>query len=187
VWFEPGPFCAWVQHANHSATEPPYHTNVQNFKRYDNLKSTACQSDSELCQDASMQDGRTTRQHNYIKVTAKIVSWKVHGNLVWKWHYTNFVYLSAFNCTFSVSALTLLAGRQERHRACKTEWWGAGVVICLKRGADLHMAQLMQLPLIVSCFSIIQIGFPFLVPAHPGSSGKRAVERVCVCVCETVI
>jgi len=40
------------------------------------------------------------------------------------------------------------------------------VVICLKRGADLHMAQLMPLPLTVSCFSEIQIGFTFLVPAH---------------------
>ena len=62
----------------------------------------------------------------------------------------------------------------------KTEWWGAGVVICLERGADLHMAQLMSLPLTVSCFSKIQIGFTFLVPAHPGSPGKRAVKRVCV-------
>jgi len=56
------------------------------------------------------------------------------------------------------------------------------VVICLDRGADLHMAQLMPLPLTVSCFSKIQIGFTFLVPAHPGSPGKRAVKRVCVCV-----
>jgi len=38
--------------------------------------------------------------------------------------------------------------RQEGHPACKkTEWWGTGVVICLERGADLHMAQLMPLPL----------------------------------------
>ena len=59
---------------------------------------------------------------------------------------------------------------------------GAGVVICLERGADLHMAQLMPLPLTVSCFSKIQIGFTFLVPAHLGSSGQRAVKRVCVCV-----
>jgi len=44
----------------------------------------------------------------------------------------------------------------------KTEWWGAGVVICLERGADLHKAQLMTLPLTVSCFSKIQIGFTFL-------------------------
>ena len=58
------------------------------------------------------------------------------------------------------------------------------MVICLARGADLHMAQLMPLPLTVSCFSKIQIGFTFLVPAHPGSPGKRAVKRVCVCVCE---
>ena len=54
------------------------------------------------------------------------------------------------------------------------------MAICLERGADLHMAQLMPLPLTVSCFSKTQIGFTFLVPAHPGSHGKRAV-RVCVC------
>jgi len=49
------------------------------------------------------------------------------------------------------SALTLLVGRQEGHPACKkTEWWGAGMVICLELGADLHMAQLMPLPLTVS-------------------------------------
>ena len=47
----------------------------------------------------------------------------------------------------------------------------------------LHMAQLLPLPLTVSCFSKIQIGFTFLVPAHPGSLGKRAVKQVCVCVC----
>ena len=57
------------------------------------------------------------------------------------------------------------------------------MVICLERDADLHMAQLMPLPLTVSCFGKIQVGFTFLVPAHPGSPGKRAVKRVCVCVC----
>jgi len=61
--------------------------------------------------------------------------------------------------------LTLLVGRQEGHPACKkTEWWGAGMVISLERGADLHMAQLMPVPLTVSCFSKIQIGFTFLLP-----------------------
>jgi len=54
------------------------------------------------------------------------------------------------------------------------------MVICLELGADLHMAQLMPLPLTVSCFNKIQIGFTFLVPADPGSPGKRAVKRVCV-------
>ena len=45
------------------------------------------------------------------------------------------------------SALTLLVGQEERHPACKKiEWWGAGMVVCLGRGADLHMAQLMPLP-----------------------------------------
>ena len=60
--------------------------------------------------------------------------------------------------------------------------WGAGVVVCLEQGASLHMAQLMPLLLTVSCFSKIQIGFTFLVPAHLGSPGKRAVKRVCVCI-----
>ena len=81
------------------------------------------------------------------------------------------------------SALTLLVGRQKGHPACKSlEWWGAGMVICLERDADLHMAQLMPLPLTVSCFSKIQIDFTFLVPAHLGSPGKTAVKPgVCVC------
>ena len=58
------------------------------------------------------------------------------------------------------------------------------MVVCLERGANLYMAQLMPLPLTVSCFSKIQTGFTFLVPAHLGSPGKRAVKRVCVCVVE---
>ena len=60
--------------------------------------------------------------------------------------------------------------------------WGAGMVICLEQVADLHMSQLMLLPLTVSCFSKIQIGFTILVPADPGSPGKRAVKWMCVCV-----
>jgi len=56
------------------------------------------------------------------------------------------------------------------------------MVICLERGADLHMAQLMPLPLTVSCFSKIQIGFTFLVLAFPGVPGLRAVKWVSVCV-----
>jgi len=60
------------------------------------------------------------------------------------------------------------------------------MVICLEQGADLHMAQLMPLPLTVSCFRKIQIGFTLLVPAHPGSPGKRAVKRVCVIIARTM-
>ena len=48
------------------------------------------------------------------------------------------------------------------------------------------MSQLMPLPLTVSCFSKIQIGFAFLVPTYLGSPGKRAVKRVCVCACVCV-
>jgi len=56
------------------------------------------------------------------------------------------------------------------------------VVICLERGADLHMAKLVPLPLTVTCFSKIQTGFAFLVPAYLGSPGKGPLN-VCVCVC----
>jgi len=68
----------------------------------------------------------------------------------------------------SVLSRCWLGGRKGI-RPVKTEWWGAGVVISLERDADMHMAQLMPLPLTVSCFSKIQIGFTFLVLAHPGS------------------
>ena len=86
------------------------------------------------------------------------------------------------HCLPSVLWRCWLGGRKGI-RPVKTEWWGAGVVVCLERGADSHMAQLMPLPLTVSCFSKIQIGFTFLVPAHPGSPGQRAVERARARVC----
>jgi len=63
----------------------------------------------------------------------------------------------------------------------KKKWLGVGMVVCLERGADLHTAQLMPLPLTVSYFSKLQIGFTFLVPAHLGSPGQRPLS-VCVCV-----
>jgi len=79
------------------------------------------------------------------------------------------------------SALTLLVERREGHSACKkTEWWGGGVLICLKRGADLHFARLMPLPLTVSCYSKIQIGFWYrLTRVVPD---KGSLNGVCVCV-----
>ena len=82
----------------------------------------------------------------------------------------------------SFSALTLLVGQKEGNPACKTtKWLGTGMIICLERGADLHTACLMILPLTVSCSSKIQIGFTFLVPAHLCSLGQRAIKRVLVC------
>jgi len=56
------------------------------------------------------------------------------------------------------------------------------MVICLERGAVLHMAQLMPLPLTVSCFSKIQIGFTFVVPAHLDSLGKGRYSGVCIAI-----
>jgi len=73
--------------------------------------------------------------------------------------------------------LTLLVGWQEKHPACKKLSGGV-----LERGADWHMAQLMPLPLTVSCFSKIKIGFTFLVLAHLGSPRKGPLNTgVCVC------
>jgi len=84
-----------------------------------------------------------------------------------------------FVCLQCFDAVGWAAGRASS--LIKTERWGAGVVVCLEQDANLHMAQLMPLPLSGSCFSKIQIGFTFLVPAHLGSPGKRAVKRACVC------
>ena len=82
----------------------------------------------------------------------------------------------------------LLVGRQEGHPASKKlEWWGAGVAICLECNADLHMAQLMPLPLTVSCFSKIQIGSPFWYRLTWVVPGKGPLNGcVCVCVIYTV-
>jgi len=54
----------------------------------------------------------------------------------------------------------LLVGWQEGHPACKNEWWGAGMVICLEQGADLHITQLMPLPLTISCSSKSRLVLP---------------------------
>ena len=79
-----------------------------------------------------------------------------------------------------ISASTLLVGWQEGHPVCKkTEWWGAGVVICLERNADLHMAQLMPLPLTASCSSKIQIDLPFWYRLTQVVLEKRPLNGCC--------
>jgi len=112
---------------------------------------------------------------------------KFRQQIIWlcsgHWRITIVVNI-VWRCAFS--ALMLLVGQQEGHPAYKKlEWWGAGMVICLKRGADLHMAQLMPLPLTVSCFNKIQTGFTFLLLAYACSPGKGPLN-VCVCVCACV-
>ena len=86
---------------------------------------------------------------------------------------------------YAFSALTLSVGWQEGHPACKKLSGGCWRGYLSGARCRLAHAQLMPLPLTVSCSSKIQIGFTFLVPAHPGSPGQRAVKRVCVreCVC----
>ena len=89
------------------------------------------------------------------------------------------------SCAFS--ALTLLVGQQEGHPVCK-KWvvrcWRG---ICLEWGADLHTAQLMPLPLMSLASVKSRLVFAFLVPAHPGSPGQRAIKWVCVCATRKLI
>jgi len=80
---------------------------------------------------------------------------------------------------FAFSALMLLVGRQKGHPACKK--LSGEVLAWLSVWSKVQtciMARLMPLPLTVSCFSKIQTGFTFLVPADPGCHGKEAVKRV---------
>ena len=113
---------------------------------------------------------------DFLCMLSIVAAWSFPGSII------DSVVFAHNICTLSFSALTLLVGQQEGHPARKKhEWWGTGMVICLERDADLHMAQLTPLPLTVSCFSKIQIGFTFLVPAYPGSPRQRAVKWVCVC------
>jgi len=79
---------------------------------------------------------------------------------------------------YAFSALTLLVGRQEGHPAFKKLSREVLAWLSLERGADLRMAQLMPLPLTVSYFFKIQIGFTFLLPARLVSPRQWAVKRV---------
>jgi len=89
-----------------------------------------------------------------------------------------YILLTAYSVNAPFSPLTLLVGRQEGHPAFKKLSGGIGVVICLERGADLHMAQLMPLPLTVSCFCKIQIWYRLTqVVAEKGPLNRS----VCVC------
>jgi len=81
-------------------------------------------------------------------------------------------------CYGTFSALTLLVGQQEGHPACKKlECWGAGVVICLERGACSPADATATRCLFASVkYTLI---LP-LVPAHPGSPRQKAGKCVCV-------
>ena len=80
--------------------------------------------------------------------------------------------------------MTLLVGRQEGHPACKkTEWWSAGVVIYLERGANLHTAQLMPLPLTVSCSVKSRLALPFWYQLTRVVPGKGPLNG---CVCASI-
>jgi len=73
------------------------------------------------------------------------------------------------------SALTLLVGRQEGHPACKK--LSGGVLAWYLYGVRCRLTYVPADATATHCL-LLQIGFTFLVPAHLGSPGKRAVKRV---------
>jgi len=84
-------------------------------------------------------------------------------------------------CDLRLQCFDTVGGQQEGHPAYKK--LSGGVLAWLSVRSEVQTCIWMPLPLTVSCFSKIQIGFTFLVPAYPGSPGQRAVKRVCV-VCD---
>ena len=64
----------------------------------------------------------------------------------------------------------------------KTEWWGAGVVICLEWGATCIWSSWCHCHWLSVASVKIQIGFTFLIPVHLGSPGQKDVKQVCACV-----
>ena len=68
------------------------------------------------------------------------------------------------------------------YSVCIHEWWGAGMVICLEQGADLHTAPLMPLPLTVSCSSKSRLVLPFWYRLTRVVPDKWLLNG-CVCVC----
>jgi len=107
--------------------------------------------------------------------------------------------MSLLQSIYSLQCFDAVGWAAERHPAWKTEWCGAVMVVCLGRGADLHMAQLMPLPLTISCSSKSILVLPFwyqliqvvpdththtqpfycwsgICPGPPGSAGTRKVK-----------
>ena len=156
--FEPGPFCTWVQHANHSATEPhdadSWHqitlfiinniiTRLRCTVLFRRMTTSIGHFSSPtylppLWISLPLISRYSTRKPSQLPLRQTVVC-------------TSLAY---YMTTFAFSASTHLGVRKSIWPV-KIEWWGVGVVVCLKRGADcLHMVQLMPLPSqnpIISC------------------------------------
>ena len=124
-----------------------------------------CSSRPHLC---AVYAKRSKNNYSYFTLCAVAYSFIRIQRLVVYSRFWSFVRSSEATGPPSVLWYCWLGGRKGIRPVKKLESLGAGVVICLERGADLHTAQLMPLPLTVSCSSKTQIGFTFLVPAHLG-------------------
>jgi len=94
-----------------------------------------------------------------------------------------FIYTYYYLYLFVFSALMLLVGQQEGHPACRK--LSGGVLAWLSVWSEVHTCIWPSRCHChsLSCFTKIQIGFTFLVLAHPGGPRQRAIKRLCVCVC----
>jgi len=125
-------------------------------------KKTSSASSSVITSVLSGGRSKTARLHTAHALSMDVLlsmalEMGTHTHTAWKHIFRCFSSMCAVH-QFAFSALTLLVGRQAGHPACKnTECWGAGVVICLERGA-LQTSKMPQ-SLTVSCCSKIQIGF----------------------------
>ena len=136
------------------------------YSTYSRRHIIGCHRQSTLLWLVRLIITRTDRQ--LAIVTSKLLDWHIE-----------YLDIYLFLCLWFVMSSVLW--RCKGIRPVKN-WVVAGMVIRLERVSDLHMSQLIPLLLTVSCFSKIQIGFTFLVPAHLGSPGHRAVKWVCVCL-----
>ena len=96
--------------------------------------------------------------------------------------YSKLIEYSRYWYDSSVLWCCWLGGRKGIQPVKNMEWWGAGVVICLERGANnLHMVQLMPLPRHHLLLQQNPEWFILLVLAYPGCgcSAKKAVKRLC--------
>ena len=125
-------------------------------------------------------------QFKYSTFSDQAIQYKgLQGWFFCPWYHNLFLFFNPNSNSKLLSVLWCcwLGGRKGIRPVTNMEWWGAGMIICLERGAnDLHMVQLMPLPPRHLLLQQNPEWFILLVPAYPGCPGKKAVERLCVCV-----
>ena len=129
------------------------------------------------------------RNHLWHLLASHFISRKLKKNYVLDCYTTLITHRKLFGTLPSVLWRHWLGGRKGIRPVKKLELWDAGMIMCLGQGADLHMAQLMPLPLTISCSSKSRLVFPSWFyfsgagsPRLSRTESKRAVKQMCACV-----